>query len=136
MKWIVYMLAFCLSFFLISCDDEVYPTMDRLEDAGILGEWKLDSRVVNNIGDLSIMCCDYLVFSTSGSPDDLRGNYTARGSGYENSGEFVCTEALDSLTTVRDNQIRTYGLNIEAERLTFSYIEEGDEIVEYWVKVP
>lgn len=136
MKRIHYLLAFCLSFFLISCDDEVYPSADRLEDAGILGEWKLDYRVFNSIGDLSILCCDYLVFSTSGSPDDLRGKYTARGTGYENSGEFVCTEALDSLTTVRDNQVMTYGLSVESEGLTFSYIQEGDEIVEYWVKAP
>ena len=136
MKAFLYVLSLCFTVSLTSCIYEADEPRDRLLDSGLLGEWKLDSREVNNIDDLSVQCCDYLTFSEFGSPNDLRGSYKARGTGYENEGEFECNETLDSIQFIRENVVTSYGLVISNQSIVLNYVENGDSISELWVKHP
>lgn len=122
--------------FVSSCEEKQVEPNDPLDQIGILGKWKLDSRSVNNISDLSVMCCDYLTFSKSGSNDDLMGHFIASGAGYENDGEFELNTSLDSIAFTRENEVLNYGVLISGERMTYFYQEDGDSITEWWVMQP
>ncbi len=115
----------------ISCDKEEIEQTDNLQQTGILGQWKLDSRETNGISSLAVECCDYIEFKTDSEPTDLTGEFKAFGAGYETNGDFELNNANQSIEFIYDEQL-LYEIQISDENIVFSYLENNDSIVEYW----
>ncbi|MFP8487987.1 hypothetical protein ACKGJO_02720 [Gracilimonas sp. Q87] len=120
---------------LTSCGVNEAEQMDSLEQTDILGEWKLDSRSVNGISDLSIQCCDYIEFKTDDDPSDLKGEFRSYGVGYETNGLFELKDSDKTIQFVYNDVQRAYEFQLSDDRLTFTYPEDDSEIIEYWRKL-
>lgn len=119
-----------------SCNDDDKVLIDPIEDTGILGIWKLESRVINNISDLAVRCCDYLEFEQDDRPDDLTGSFYAYGFLYETDGTFTLDLNGGSILFEYDDSQRSYTYTLKEDRLTFFYTEDGASIEETWRKEP
>lgn len=129
-------ILFAISLIVItSCGVNEAEQLDNLEEIGLLGEWKLDSRSVNGISDLSIQCCDYIEFKTDNDPSDLKGEFRSRGVGYETNGLFELKDSDKTIQFVYNNVQRAYEFQLSGDRLTFIYPEDDSEIIEYWRKL-
>lgn len=117
-----------------SCKTGEVETADDLEQTGILGEWKLDSRSVDGIADLSIQCCDYITFKPDSEPQDLFGEFTATGLGYETSGVFELNSSTNTIHFDYDNSQKSYEFQVSPSSITFAYLENDQEIIEDWRK--
>ena len=130
-----YFLAILVLVFLMGCSNaEESETMD-LEQTGILANWKFEKRFVNNIANLAVECCDYIEFSDDSHDNDLKGSFTSRGTGYETFGTFEINTASQVITFhFNDNQL-IYWYDLQGDRLTFDFEENGQEVEEVWIRV-
>lgn len=119
---------------LMSCEKEDLSQVNKLEQIGVLGQWKLESRVVNGISDLAVQCCDYIEFNSDGNSDGLKGKFKAFGTGYETNGEFELKNSNKTLQFDYDNTQKLYGFQISDEVITFTYSEDNHEVIENWRK--
>lgn len=122
----------------ISCEkeeeNEKIESSENLEQIGIMGQWKLDSRDVNRISSLAVECCDYLEFEKDSNPNDWNGLFSAFGSGYETNGVFELDTLNETIELSYDDKQKIYGIQISDKRIVFSYLENSDSIVEHWIK--
>ena len=118
-----------------SCnDDEEFVGEDILQEIGIIGKWKLDSRVVDGISNLAVECCDYLEFEKDNQTSHLSGNFKAYGYQYETNGIFTLDLNDQSILFQYDNTQNLYAYSLVENTLSFSYIDNGQEISEIWRK--
>lgn len=119
---------------LSSCEKDEIQTPDNLEQIGVLGEWKLETRTINGISDLAVLCCDYIMFRTDNELDDLKGEFTAFGDGYETDGVFKLNTASNIIHFDYDNSQESYEFQISNDLITFTYDENSQEVIENWRK--
>lgn len=117
-----------------SCEKDQLEKSDNLKQFDILGQWKLEARTTNGISDLSILCCDYIMFNTDNEPDDLKGEFTVSGDGYETEGIFELKASNDVIEFDYDNSQMSYQFQISDKLMTFTYVENSQEIIENWRK--
>ena len=118
-----------------SCnDDEELIGEDILQDIGIIGKWKLDSRAVDGISNLAVECCDYIEFEQDNQTSHLSGNFKAYGYQYETNGIFTLDLNVESILFEYDNTQKVYIYTLEENILAFRYTENGQEISETWIK--
>ena len=120
-----------------SCnDDEELIGEDILQDIGIIGKWKLDSRAVDGISNLAVECCDYIEFEQDKQTDPLSGNFQAYGYLFETNGIFTLNLNEESILFQYDNTQKVYTYTLEENILAFRYTENGQEISETWRREP
>ncbi len=115
-----------------ACPKEDSLQVDELQQVGILGEWKLQIRFIDNVTDLTAPCCDYMEFKEDGQTDDLQGAFSAYGVGYETDGVFELNENKDTILFEYDDEQRVYDFHLSDDVITFRYAEDDREIVEDW----
>lgn len=118
----------------VSCEKDEPPPVDALTFTGVLGKWKLEMREFGGISDMSVPCCDYMEYSEDGNTSDLKGLFSAYGTGYEVSGIFEMDWPVTQLAIQEDNEQKTYGFVLSGERIELSYTSGGDPVVEVWRK--
>ena len=128
-------LLFTSIILLTGCDKDETEQIDNLEQVGILGQWKLDTRIVNGISSLAIECCDYIKFKTDSGLGDLKGEFRAFGVGYKTNGVFELNTSKNTIQFNYDNTQKLYRLQISDDFITFTYSENNQEIIEDWRKV-
>lgn len=76
MSHLKYLPILFLTFLIVftSCQKDKIDEPDRLEQFGILGKWRMQSRTVCGITDM-IVLYDTIRFSTSVKNDDLYGEF-------------------------------------------------------------
>jgi hypothetical protein len=117
---------------LTACEKDNTPAYDPLLQSPVIGTWKLETRLINNLSDLAVACCDYLEFSTDVNPNDLKGNFTASGTGYENYGSFEINSDTQSIRFEYDNNTLLYNLQFSDDRIIFTYTEDDADVEEVW----
>lgn len=127
-------LFLCILITFSGCEKDNNETSDNLEQFGILGQWKLKTRIINGIADLSITCCDYIIFKPDNEPENFKGKFTAYGVGYETNGEFELNPSSSIINFVYDNSQKSYEIQISDSLTTFRYNENIQEIIEDWKK--
>ena len=132
----VLLLAFLTVFSSCKKEDDKDPIepSDNLEQYGILGKWKLDSREYGGISDGAVMCCDTLEFKSDIQTTDLKGLFRAVGAGYETSGAFELDVLNESIEFTYDDEQKNYGIIISDSRIVFNYSDNNESIVEHWIK--
>ncbi|MBZ9629964.1 hypothetical protein LB465_04160 [Salegentibacter sp. LM13S] len=117
-----------------SCNKEESEQIDNLEQVGVLGQWKLEIRVVNGISSLAAECCDYIEFQSNSEPNDLIGEFRAFGAGYETNGIFELNTSNNTIQFDYDTTQKSYGFQILDDVITFTYSENNQNISEDWRK--
>ncbi|MFZ6052569.1 hypothetical protein [Halocola ammonii] len=138
----IYLLVlFFISFTVITgcekVDDEKMETekTDNLNETGLIGQWKLEARSLNNISDLSVECCDYIEFKTDDDSSDLKGAFIATGVGYETKGDFELKPSDNIIQFNYEDSEKVYEYQMINDLIIFTYVEEGNEVVEDWRKL-
>ncbi|MDR9401253.1 MAG: hypothetical protein RI558_07520 [Psychroflexus sp.] len=127
-----------ISLLITSCSDDdtgqEVKQSDNLEQHNVLGEWQLEVRTINGITDAAVECCDFITFSTDDIKNDLSGNFSANGTGYETNGTFDLNPTESIIQFNFDNEVLIYNYEINGNALSFTYEEDGDAIEELWRK--
>lgn len=126
------------SFVITGCDDDnqlpINQQSDNLEQYNILGEWKMETRLIDNVTDAAVPCCDYITFSTDDTEDDLEGNFTAISTSNETNGTFVLNPAENTIKFSYNEDTLVYDYQINGTALSFYYVESSSNIEELWRK--
>lgn len=121
---------------LTSCSKEnPGQELDALQQIGIPGQWKLEIRLVNGITNLAVKCCDYIDLKTNDQPNDLKGNFTSTGSGYETNGTFELDTIENTILFEFKNKQLLYSYQLDGNVLTFEYSENGQAVIEDWWRI-
>jgi hypothetical protein len=124
-----------LSFIVLtSCDKGEVEEIDNLQQTGVPGLWKLESREINGISGLAVECCDYIEFKTDSEPTDLKGKFKAFGVGYATNGVFELNTTDETIEFIYDDEQLLYEIQISENIIVFSYSEKNDSIIEHWRK--
>jgi hypothetical protein len=130
-----FIIIFATLLLLTSCKKkEALEQTDNLQQTGILGLWKLDSREINGVLGLAVECCDYIEFITDGEPTDLKGEFKAFGAGYETNGIFELDNTAETVEFTYGDKQLLYDIQISDYTIVFSYSDDDDSIVEHWRK--
>lgn len=121
---------------LLSCNnDDDRNNQDLLEEIGLLGRWEIQSRLVNNISDLSALCCEFLEFQTGEAVSDTKGNLIYSGNGQDNNGTFEINNNGDVLLVDFGTGIDQYEINIQDNFLIIEYLQNNDNYSENWIRI-
>ena len=120
--------------FFTSCEKEKTELADNLEQVGILGKWRLVFITVNGITDMSIRF-DTIEFFTDNEIGDLKGKFSAIGTGYETNGVFEIEKTKEHIYFDYNNTQKSYGFQISDDLMTFSYVEDGQDVTEDWSRL-
>ncbi len=113
-------------------EDSDNPGPNYLE--GLVGDWKLGSRSVNNITPLIIECCDELRLKEDQNLQDFRGDFLSTGTSHSTEGDFKVDRTLHKIFFYFDDRELEYNFDLGQDVLIFSYLESGNEIEEHWGK--
>ena len=120
---------------LTGCAKEEPAQTSELEQLGVLGTWKLETRVANGTTSLAVECCDFIEIKEDSQLDDLNGTFTSYGVGYETNGSLEISWPYDLMIFHFNNDRKSYVYKVEGATLTFNYTDEDEQpIVETWVK--
>ena len=130
MKTYILLLALVTCLF-YSCNDNDNGTQNPLSDLGLLGDWDISGRGIDNVSSLEALCCESITFSDDSNTNDLKGTYVSDdSSGIITNGTFTVDIEANSIvyTTENDN---TYALEftIDNDVLEVWYFEDG---ARYW----
>lgn len=111
-----------LSFCFFACSDDDSEN-NLLQDTGIIGEWEITMRGIDNTSTTEVVCCESLIFTDNGSENDLIGDYTFIYNG-ENYGSFILDTENNTITlTSESGNINTQTYLITENTLEFWYYE-------------
>ncbi len=131
--WIVWSVASLL--LITSCEEDQVESLDHLEQVGILGQWKLDNRSVNGIANLAVESCDSLHFDADSEPTDWKGMFRASGNGYARTGDFELDTLNRTIAFSYEDVLKWYSIQLTHNSIRFNYLENQDQIEEYWIKL-
>ena len=110
------------SFCFFGCSDDDSENY-RLQDTGIIGEWEISMRGIDNTSTTDVVCCESLIFTDNGTENDLIGYYTFIYNG-ENNGSFILdTENTTITLTSESGNINTETYLIAENTLELWYYE-------------
>ena len=113
-----------------ACEKE--EPLDHLEQLGVLGKWKLQTRTINGITGLEILCCDYLDLLPDSEYNDLDGEFKSTGPGYETDGTFRIDESRDTIEFSFNRRQLVYGFHLSKDLMTLSYSEGSGNFMDDW----
>ena len=136
MKQLKFLLVLSLSVITVfmSCEKDKTEPSDNLEQFGLLGKWKLDSRDYGGILSGAVLCCDTLEFKSDSESTDLKGLFRAVGAGYETNGVFEFDNLNETIELNYDNKQKLYEIQISETRIVLNYVEDSVAITEWWIK--
>lgn len=112
-------LIFALS--VISCDTEDNSNSNPLIEIGLIGEWEIIGRGINNISSLEALCCETLSFFDDNNERDLNGSYIFDEHGIITNGSFT--------VNLEENTIDYATGNSDTTTLEFTI---NNSILEVW----
>jgi hypothetical protein len=81
--------ALIFSLSVISCGTEDSNASNPLIETGLIGEWEIIGRGINNISSLEALCCETLSFLDDDNERDLNGLYIFDEHGIITNGSFT-----------------------------------------------
>lgn len=118
-------------------DNEPLPVnkVDKLDEIGILGEWEIESRVINGIDDMLPICCEFLDFQTGSNKDDFNGNMRYAEIDRDIAGKFEIDQANMTIEFIFEDYNYPSNLEIKDNVMHLTYSNEGLVIEDAWVRV-
>lgn len=120
---------------LLSCDKRNDPDVNYSGISAFLGEWTLQSRILNEATPLPIGT-EQLNITDDNSLANYKGNYELINTGSEN-GNFALDNKFATITFTSSNNVHTTYRFYILERTLQLFLDEenGDIITENWTKV-
>ncbi|WP_431107670.1 hypothetical protein [Winogradskyella poriferorum] len=109
-------LIFVLS--IISCGTEDNNTSNPLIDTGLVGNWEISGRGINNLSSLEALCCETLSFLDDDNERDLSGLYIFDEQGIITNGTFLVDLESNIIEyTAESSNTKTLEFNINNDVL-------------------
>jgi len=118
---------------LTSCQKDKIDEPDRLEQFGILGNWRMQSRTICGITDM-IVLYDTIGFTTGVKNDDLYGEFISVSPGDKTDGQFEINPDNSTIHFNYDNKQSSYEFQISGNTMTFISYEDDCEVITDWQK--
>lgn len=127
------LISLIVLFIFSGCEsDDGNTKIDSLTKVGIIGTWQLETRIINNVSDPSIPCCQTIEFSTDTNPDDMIGLFSATDVGSVKTGDFELKNQNEIIEFRFGDDIMSYDISISNTIISFSYTENDHSIKEDW----
>lgn len=125
-KLIFYFTLSLVCFF--SCNDDSDDT-NPLQESGIMGQWLINSKGINNLTSTESICCEFIIFTDDDISNNLTGSYNYNDETY---GTFSLDLNNNTITHISENgNSYTQEYLITENSLELWYYEGVDR---YWVK--
>ncbi|MAB48885.1 MAG: hypothetical protein CMC05_09665 [Flavobacteriaceae bacterium] len=109
-------LIFVLS--VISCGTEDNNAYNPLIDTGLVGNWEISGRGINNLSSLEALCCETLSFLDDDNERDLSGIYIFDEQGIITNGAFIVDLESNIIEyTTESSNTKTLEFNINNDVL-------------------
>ena len=114
---------------LTNCSDDDAP-INPLINSGLLGEWEISARGINNVSSTEALCCETIKFMEDSNERDSIGKYTFNDtSGIITDGVFTLDiENNRLLYTTENNNSYTQEYSLNTNVLEVWYFENGNRI--------
>ena len=103
MKKLRISLLFLITLLITSCNTDDTNTSNPLIETGLIGEWKIIGRGINNISSLEALCCETLSFLDDDNERDLNGLYIFDEHGIITNGSFKVNLENSTITYTTEN---------------------------------
>ena len=129
------LLIFIIVFTVFNCDTTDDPDIHVSAINSLLGEWTLQSRILNDVNSLPIDI-EQLIITDDNSLNNYKGKYQLIAD-QNSSGNFSLDNQLGTITfTSSTNDIRTHRYFLNTLNWQFFITQDnGDVITENWVRV-
>lgn len=99
--------VFFTAIILLSCDNNDSNTSNPIVETGLIGEWEIIGRGINNISSLDALCCETLSFLDDGNERDLNGLYIFNEHGIITNGSFTVNLEENTIEYTTENSDTT-----------------------------
>lgn len=99
--------VFFTAIILLSCDNNDSNTSNPIVETGLIGEWEIIGRGINNISSLEALCCETLSFLDDGNERDLNGLYIFNEHGIITNGSFTVNLEENTIEYTTENSDTT-----------------------------
>ena len=82
-------LLFLITQLITSCDTDDNNISNPLIETGLIGEWEIIGRGINNVSSLEALCCETLSFLDDDNERDLNGSFIFDEHGIITNGSFT-----------------------------------------------
>ncbi|MCB0398899.1 MAG: hypothetical protein KDD26_04605 [Winogradskyella sp.] len=120
-------LVFFIAILLISCSDDDSNTSNPLTEIGLIGDWEISGRGINNITSLEELCCETLSFSDDDNKEDFNGSYIFDQNGIITNGIFTVSVENSTITyTTENNNTNIIEFTINNDVLEIWYFDDDN----------
>lgn len=99
--------VFFSAIILLSCNNNDSNTSNPIVETGLIGEWEIIGRGINNISSLEALCCETLSFLDDGNERDLNGLYIFNEHGIITNGSFTVNLEENTIEYTTENSDTT-----------------------------
>ncbi|WP_426430262.1 hypothetical protein ACPX19_12085 [Winogradskyella sp. HB-48] len=119
-------LLFFIAILIISCNNDDSNTSNPLIETGLIGDWEISGRGINNISSLEALCCETLSFSDDDNEEDLNGSYVFDEYGTITNGTYTVSSENSTITyTTESNITNIIEFTVNNDVLEIWYFDEN-----------
>ena len=135
MKKLRISLLFLTTLLITNCDTNDTNTSNPLIETGLIGEWEIIGRGINNVSSLEALCCETLSFSDDDSERDLNGLYIFDEHGIITNGSFTINLEENTIVYSTENSDTiTLEFTINNSILEVWYFDDNNRIWTTYIK--
>lgn len=120
---------------LTACNKTELRVESVIEQAGLPGTWEVTQIEINGVSDMTPICCQWIVISEDGIPEDRCGTFRYYDAFSDRSGIFELSSDTDSMTIYLDDDVFKRAYSVQSDELQLDYIEDGDAFFTTWKKI-
>ncbi len=135
MKKLRISLLFLTTLLITNCDTNDTNTSNPLIETGLIGEWEIIGRGINNVSSLEALCCETLSFSDDDNERDLNGLYIFDEHGIITNGSFTINLEENTIVYSTENSDTiTLEFTINNSILEVWYFDDNNRIWTTYIK--
>jgi|GEM_PF-6070330 len=96
-------LLLLITILITSCDTDDTSTSNPLIKTGLIGEWEIIGRGINNVSSLEALCCETLSFSDDDNKRDLHGSFVFEEHGVITNGSYTVNLEENTIDYAAEN---------------------------------
>ena len=96
-------LLFLITLLITNCNTDENNISNPLIETGLIGEWEIIGRGINNVSSLEVLCCETLSFSDDDNKRDLNGSFVFEEHGVVTNGSYTVNLEENTINYAAEN---------------------------------
>lgn len=135
MKKLRISLLFLITLLVTNCDNDDNNILNPLIETGLIGEWEIIERGINNVSSLEALCCETLSFLDDDNERDLNGSFIFDEHGVITNGSYSINLEENTIEyTAENSDTSTLKFTINNSILEVWYFDDNNRIWTTYIK--